>query len=231
MTLIEVIDVARQILNEPLDSSRVYPDNSSGFWNDDLLQNYFNLTQQEVQQELVQTFEDYFITDTTLNISAGQNRYAVPSDFLKMRRMEDIRNGGTPREILPTRLNLPNQAFGFNISSGGGFGHGYHIEADSIVFDNTPSFTDDSAVRLYYIKRLADVTAASDTSEIPDEHHRVLVWGVVKHALYQQQSENNFALVEFEKHLSRMNRQAETRQVQRPRKVVRRKTDHDGGVA
>lgn len=218
MTLIEVIDAARSILNEPLDSARSFPDNTSGFWTDNILMTYHNMVQQEIQQELIQTFEDFFVTQTNISIVNGTAEYNLPSDFVKLRRVEDIRQS-PPAEILPVSLNHREvQEDGYLASAGEGR---YYLRGTQIVLTDTPAFTNASAVRLHYIKRLADVTASTSTSEIPTEHHRLLIWGIVKLALHQQQSDTGMAEREYERHIARMKQQAEDRQLQRPRKVVR----------
>jgi hypothetical protein len=223
MTLVEVIDAARDILNEPLSSGRSFPDNSSGFWRDTTLQGYHNLAQVEVAQEIIQTFEDHFITDSFLNISAGVNRYGLPSTFVKMRRVEDLRGGG-PIEIMPVRLNEGGYYTPLGSINDVGLQAGYHLEGSSIVFEGTPTYTQNSSVRIWFIKNAPDVTAGTNSSELPTEAHRALVWGICKYAMHQQQADNNFAAIEFEKHIRKIKEQAENRQVQTPRRVyIRRK--------
>jgi len=221
VTLIEVIDASRAILNEPLDSSRTFPDNTSSFWGDTILTTYHNLIQSEIQNDVIQGFEDYFMTEAFLNISAGTVEYDLPTNFVKMRRVEDVRDANRAPEIIPITLNDKNNRPTSFIVSGTFVNSGYFIKGNSLVFTDTPTRTQDSAIKLWYIKNLADVTAATATSEIPPEHHQILVWGVVKYALQQQQSDNNFAVGEYEKQLNKMRKQVEQRQIQRPRQVKR----------
>lgn len=230
MTLIEVIDAARAIMNEPLDSTRVFPDNSSSFWTDGVLSRYFNMVQQETYNEIVQTFEDYFATDTSVDIVSGTTQYALPANFNKMRRVEDITAEKTTYEIVPISMNDKESSGRRSFLSGTYTPGGYYIKGDNIVFSDTPTITQNSAVRMHYIKTLTDLTAASSVSELPTEHHPILIWGTVKIALNQQQSDNNFAVVEYEKLLSKMRRQVENRQVQRPRAVKRVRGRRNNGI-
>lgn len=220
MTTIETIDSARNLLNESLDTARTFPDNTSSFWTDAVLLNYFNIVQQEVAAEIVQTFEDFFITQTTISISAGVAAYSLPADFLKMRRVEDIRNSN-PIVIEPMGLNEKDATRIFALGSPQSVGQGYYIAGTSIIFDATPTYSQPDSMKLHYTKRLADSTAASSISEIPVEWHRVMVWGIVKMALFQQQSDNSLASAEYEKLITRMKSQAEDRQTQKPRSVKR----------
>lgn len=225
MTLIEVIDAARSILNEPLSACRTFPDNSSGFWGDGTLQTYHNLVQNEIAQEIVQTFEDYFLTDTTLNISAGVARYTLPTNFNKMRKVEHV-NGERPITVFPIGLNDLN--INSDFVSGTFYGDGYRLEGNSIVLENTPTTTINSGVRLVYEKSIPDITASTDSSQLPNFTHRGLVWGIVKYALNQMQADNNFAIDEYEKCITKYKAQLEDRQVQTPRRVKIRKSTMGG---
>jgi len=220
MTLLQVIDTARALVNEPLSAGRTFPDNTSSFWTDSILIDYFNVIQQDVSLEVMQSFEDYFLTQTTLNISANVTEYTLPTDFVKIRRVEDIRGSINPVEIRPVTLN--DKAAGnriFTEVSGIFVGGGYYIKGDTIVFTQTPATTEDSSIRVYYVKSLADISAGSSISEIPTEHHRVLVWGMVKYMLFQQQSDTTKADEEYQRLLIKLRMQAENRQIQRPRRV------------
>lgn len=216
MTLVEVIDAARSILNEPLTSGRTFPDNSSGFWGDTTLQTYHNLVQNEIAQEIVQTFEDYFVTDTTLNISAGVARYTLPTNFNKMRRVEYV-NADRPTPVFPIGMN--EYRADNNLHIGTNIGDGYRLEGNSIILDSTPTTTINSGVRLIFEKSVPDVTASTDSSQLPTFTHRALVWGIVKYALHQMQADNNFASEEYEKCIIKYKSQLENRQVQTPRRV------------
>lgn len=222
MTLIQVIDNARNILNEPLSSCRTFPDDTSNFYLDSVMVNYANIVQQEVGNELIQTYEDFFLTSTDLNISANVAAYTLPTRFVKMRRVEDLRSTNDPVEIYPTTLNEKNNNSAFynrqNLSGTYWVG-GYYLNGNNITFTDTPTFTQNSSVRLHYIATPYDLCAASDVSDIPAEHHKVLVWGLVKYALWQRQADTTLADLEFEKQLVKMKQQAEDRQIQKPRKV------------
>lgn len=216
MTLIEAIDAARYLLNEPLESTRTFPDNTSSFWTDAVLRTYFNLVQEEVQNEIIQVFEDYFVTQTYVNVVNGTAEYTIPSGCVKVRRVEDNRDVADPVEITPVTLN--NRGTRTSILKEDK-GH-YYLRGNQIVLTDTPTYTNASAIRLHYVKKLGDLSASTEVSEIPVEYHRVFTWGIVKHALFQQQSDTTVANAEFEKQLLKIRQQAENRQIQRPRRVV-----------
>lgn len=220
MTLIEVIDAARLILNEPLDTARSFPDNTSSFWTDGTLTTYHNLVQSEIQNELIQVYENLFVTQTTINFVAGSGDYVLPSDFIQMIRVEDLRNTPTdPTEIVPISISDRGAKSTPLTIINNGVNDGYYFVGSKIHFDVTPTMTQGSAVRMFYVQRITDVTASTGVSDIPREYHQLLVWGIVKYALLQQQADTSKADVEYEKLIAKMRKQAEDRQVQRPRKV------------
>lgn len=219
MTLVQTIDVARDLLNEPLSAGRTFPDDTSSYWADSTLMTYHNIIQQEIASEMQMVNEDYFITSTSISIVAGTAAYNLPSDFVEMRLVEDVRTS-TPKEIYPTTLNDRQGGDAFFVS-GTFHGASYYIRGTQIVFDETPTYTQASAVTLHYIKRIPDVSAGSDSSEIPAQYHRVVSYGIAMMGLYQQQSENNFAKDEYQKGLVKLREYADKRQTQMSRKVKR----------
>ncbi len=223
MTLIEAIDAARGLINEPLDSARSFPDNTSSFWTDTILMTYFNMIQEEVQDEIIQADEDYFVTGAFLSIVNGTSEYPVPSGTIKVVRVEDARGSGKPIPISPTTMNNQDDIGGIDgLSSTYPFGGGgYYLRGNQIVLTDTPDYTDASAIRVYISRKLADVTAASSVSEIPVQFHRVFVWGIVKMALFSQQSDpnSNRGESQFDKIMAKIVKNVEDRQVQTPRRV------------
>ena len=225
MTLVEVIDAARNILNEQVQISltaRSFPDNTSSFFRDADLVTFHNLIAREVQGELITVHEDYFLTQTALNVVNGCATYALPSNFLKMRRVEDVRTSDSV-EITPITLNDKDRRYGNIFSSNSLFQNSYYIQGDTLILDRTPTYTQNSALKFHYIKRSTDITAGSDSSDIPQEYERVVIWGIVKLALFKQQTPNEVATAEYEKGLRKIREYAEGRQMQRSRYVKTRK--------
>jgi len=221
MTLIEVIDTARSLLSEPLDSARSFPDNSSGFWADNAFTDYFNLVQEEIQNEIIQTYEDYFLTQTFLNVTDGCASYLLPSAVIKVRLLEDVRGDGDGVPIEPVTITnrANNNNTGFVLSSASFREQGYYLRGSELILTNTPNFTDASALQLHFVKRMTRVSAATGTSELPAEHHGTLVWGIVKYAQFQQQADTTLAEAEYQRRKRDLKKFAENRQIQKPRRV------------
>lgn len=222
MTIIEIIDSARNLLSEPLDSTRTFPDDTTSYWTDTEMLGFFNMVQQEVQQVIVSVFEDYFVTQTSINIVGSSTAYALPTDFLKMRRVEDARFP-EPVEIRPLTIQDKETFPNPYITQGQSYPDGYYLMGNQFVLTDPPNYTQQSAITFYYVKRLADFTTSqsTQTSEIPGEFHMTLVWGIVKYCLFKQQTPNDYATKEYDRGLNNIVKFAESRQIQRPRKVKR----------
>ena len=230
MTNIEVIDLAREILNEDLESSRAFPDNTSSFFKDTTLVRYFNQAQQELGRTVIQSFENYFVTESTINVSAGNDTYALPSTFIKMLRVEDVRNSTAPLEIYPISLN-EKEGYRFEfpqITSATGEPSRYIIKGQSLMLRPIPNYSQQSGISLWYEKRILNMTAntasngATGVSEIPIEFHEALAWGMCIKMAIQQQSDPSIYQAEFLRIKEDMKKELELRQVQLPRKVKER---------
>ena len=103
---------------------------------------------------------------------------------------------------------------------------GFAIKGNSLVLSPKPNTNATDALKLYYVKTLANITSASSIYGIPTEYHEIIVWGVVRRAMFQQQSTSeSYAIAndEYRRLLAEMRKGLENRQIQRPRSVRRRK--------
>ena len=106
-TVVQIIDTARALINEPLESGRTFPDDTSSFFADSTLLKFFNTVQQEIANNIIDADENYFLTSTFLNITDGCSTYDLPSGTIKIKRVEDVRAGSSnlPTEIRPVTIN------------------------------------------------------------------------------------------------------------------------------
>jgi hypothetical protein len=228
MTVIETIDLARDLLNEPLASGRSFPDDSSSFYEDSTLLGYFNREQQILQNILVQSHEHFFVTSTSIDIVADTDEYSLASGVMKLVRVEWI--GGTnqdPIEIMPMSFNEKELHQGLKIGvTAVGDVRTYAIKGDSLLLRPKPKSTQASGVKYYYVQRLPDLASGTSTSPIPPEFHEAISWGIYKRSLIQQEASAEsvtVALAEYNRLISEVRQWAENRQIQRPRFVKRRK--------
>ena len=77
------------------------------YWLDDLNYGYFtptqvqrwiNNAQYEVQKLLLQAHENYYLTVVQTTMVVGQTDYVLPTDFMKLHRLEIVLSGTIPNE-------------------------------------------------------------------------------------------------------------------------------------
>lgn len=228
MTVLEIIDNARKILKDQLPSTRTFPDDSSSFFQDTEMVQWLNWTQYEVQNKLVQTFENWFVTSTSISLVDGTEEYNLPCACLKVVRVEDNEASNAPIELLPISFNDKDKYLypaEYQYSQHGDVAC-YAIKGNRFVFRPRPTRSTNNTIKVYYCRRADYINTATACSIIPDEYHELLVWGVVENGMIKQEATAEaMAMV-----LGRRNRlvadlitTGENRQIQRSRKVKRKK--------
>jgi len=232
MTNLQVIDASRTILKDVLSSGRTFPDNTSSFYTDSEMLDWLHWVQWDMQQVLIQTFENWFITSTSVSLVAGTSEYPMPTDAagkpnsIKVLRLEDTDNPTNPLEIYPISFNDKEY---FNspletIVTALGNVRSYAIKGNRFLVRPRPNVG--GSIKVYYSRRISSFDSASSISEIPEEYHEGLVLGVIKRGLVKGEATAEaltFATSEYSRFKNRMKTTAEHRQVQRPRYVKRRK--------
>lgn len=224
VTTIQTIDFARALLNETLSSARSFPDDSSSFFQDTILLNYLNRSQEELANEMIQSFENYFVTSTTIDLTNGTEEYSLHTSVIKIVRMEW---NDTGREISPISLNDKDDLYSIytGVTSANEV-KAYAIKGDSVIFKPTPGSTKASAIKYFYVQKPTILTASSDVSIIPSQYHELMGWSVYKKALFQQEGNAdaiNLADREYQRLLRNFRQWIEQRQIQSSRRVKRRK--------
>lgn len=156
-------------------------------WTDAELLVYFNHAQEWLVDVIENVNGDYFVTSANLNTTAATASIALPSDFRKLKRLEYI-NGNTSHNNAPVIWPIRWQDkiglwYWWNITaSSTGTPLYYYFQGSNLMLYPVPSSSVTNAIRIWYCKRLPDVTT-STSSEIPAEWHRLLVQKAALQAL------------------------------------------------
>lgn len=224
MTVLQIVDTCRAYLQEPLNTARTFPDNTSSFWKDDDMIVYLNLEQHAVANKMNEAGEHFFVTATTIDLVAGTREYSLPDDSVKIIRVESYRDSSSPVEIYPVSFN-DTARIATRVSSAGE-PNTYSLLGQQIVLSPRPEQTQASGVNITYVYKVPEFISASSISHIPLEFHEILVWGIVKKCLFQQEGTGEAlvaASTEYNRLMRDMSKQIEKRQAQRPRRVKRRR--------
>lgn len=146
-------------------------DEAGGYFTDADLLRFINQSQQETQKRLVMSGNNWYTKIDTSNTTVlNQANYSLPSDFLKMQRIEVVTNPGTTENRYTlSSVTLNQKDMGYQDSDS----LSYYL-VKSTLYLAPPPKTAGRTLRLYYVYRIADVANDSDTPDVPVEFHEYL---------------------------------------------------------
>lgn len=189
-----------------------------------------NFAQQDVAKEIVHTYEDYFEKQADLNPAgggtvAGTELYALPSDFLKFKRIERTDTG----LVLPAiDLNEKYAAPLAPLTGSAVFGPlSFYVTGNSLGLTPVPQSV--IPIRLFYVYRLTDMDLITNPiSDIPAEHHDMMSVRASIDMFIKDESDTSALEQRWNFLLDQMHRTLRQRQVQQPKSV--RRVSTGGGV-
>ena len=143
-----------------------------------------NIYFKKLVQAIVDTNEDFFGEYSTFNLVANQREYLLPTDILKIKRLEVTYDGtnwytGVPmiEHSIGTAIDDSNATVVDANYSQSGFQ--YHVYDASVFLYPKPTSAVTAGGKLYYIKRQSDLAADSVESviTIPKEFHSLISLG------------------------------------------------------
>lgn len=212
-------------------SVRHYLDESTeADWLDSDLNRIINGQYQRVVTAVMETFENYYITEATTDTDANVQEYQLPDDFFKMRRVEinyDINNHPTgfvralPIDLDVIRGSISNT----NLGAGSFSSPVYYIQGNVIGFIPIPDKVGDEAIKIWYIKQIPDLSEDSDTINIPypDRYYGIIAKAAAAEALRKGQQESVEAKRledEAQADIDRMKRELEDRIAEESKYVI-----------
>ena len=212
VTLIKIRTNVRTFLDEV----------SEADWTNTELDYFINQAYHEVASSVMETFEDYYMSVPTFSDSVeDQQEYVLPTDFHKIRRVEinyDTTNDDSnyqralPSNIDEVRGRLENTDF----LIGNSRNPVYYLVGDRIGFLPILNENGTDAIKILYIKEIADMDEDTDEIDIPypERYYKLIVLRATADALRKGQQESVEADkldVKFEKGLEKMKRELEDR--------------------
>lgn len=203
-------------------------------WLDDLEAGYFTRPQikrwinnglRELQKQLIQANESYYLRCQTTACVANQAAYQLPSDFYKLRLLEYCPSGTGYQVTDPWYMLLPKTMVEIiTVSQGPGAPSVYYLKKNCIVLKAVPDRT--YPLRLTYDYQVSLMTSDSEVPDAPVDYHEYIavlatIDGLLKDGRESAQfNEKKKAYVEL------MRANMEQRQIDQPRHVVC--TEDDG---
>lgn len=222
-----------KIMQNAIDQTRSYLDESSAAdWTSPEVNREVNAGYQRIITAVLETFENYYVTSYTAASVNGQQEYALPTDFLKMRRVEvnyepnttgSVRQRAYPMDIDQVRRDLAVTTLGPSILRN----PGYYIVGNNIGFIPIPtvSSTGTDAIKIWYVQYQSDLSATTDVINIPypDRFYSSIAKYAAAQLLRKGQQEELAArqlMDEFNNDLLEMKRQLEDRIEEETKSVI-----------
>lgn len=134
------------------------------------LTRYANQMLRECQKLLIQSGNNWYVQiDATQSTVINQANYTLPSDFLKINRLELVQNPGT-NETRYAVQNIPlaqkdSIAYDSDVAA-------FYILKNTLYLTPVPQTV--KTIRFYYTYRVAEMTSDSDTPDLPTEFQEYL---------------------------------------------------------
>lgn len=206
-------------------------------WLDDLNAGYFTLPQvkvwlnnalRELQKQLIQAGENWYLTCATTSLVANQDCYSLPSDFLKEHRLRVMISGtisslntATLQTILPATPMQSNY-----IQVGPGTPAIYFLKKNCVVLKPVPDTA--KTLVLDYSYRVSDMVYDNETPDAPSQYHEYLAVLAACDGFLKDGRDPSPFLEKRNTYLALMKQDAKNRNVDVPR-MVRTLADDDYG--
>lgn len=148
---------------------------AKSFWSDDLIKQTFNAHYRKRCSELIMAFEGYFTVVATRDTVAEQSRYAWPSNFERLLKLEIVRSDGRTIPLeRKERHYFPNNA---PSNSGDSYMPSYRSIGSGFVLEPAPTAAMSGQIRMEYVSTPVELTADGDQlhSDFPSMLDELLV--------------------------------------------------------
>lgn len=179
---------------------------------------FINNAQREVQKQLLQAGELWYAQPVQTVTVASQNTYVLPSDFLKLHRLEVVTSGTPPNESVQTieKVTLNEQD---RLSPGIGTPEGHEVLQNILYIWPAPNASL-QPLRLWYSALVADMVSSTDTPNVPVQYQEYIAILATIDCFLKDQRDPGPWLEKKNYYLELMKQDAEARQQGSPRRVV-----------
>lgn len=204
------------------------------YWLDDLNAGYFtpvqvnlwlNNAQRECQKQLLQAGQNYYLKPSQTSTVSGQADYVLPSDFLKLHRLELVLSGTGTNEarsqLAQFTLNQQNQ-----VSTSTGTPEVYILKKNRITLYPVPDSI--KTLKIHYSTRVADMVNDSDVPDVPEEFEEYLSILAAIDGLVKDNRQSATLAAKFQMYAKRFEVMANDRKQDRSRYVICR-DEYAGG--
>ena len=162
---------------------------SKSFWSDDLIKQVFNASYRKRCADLIMAFEGYFTVVATRDTVANQERYAWPTNFERLLKLELVRSDG---RTIPIQRQERHYA-GKSAPSGSGDSYypSYRSIGSGFVLEPAPTVATSGQIRMEYATTPTELTADNDQlhSDFPKMLDEIIVLDTAVALFDQEQAQ------------------------------------------
>lgn len=178
---------------------------------------WLNNAQREVQKQLIQSGENYYVQKVSSTMVVDSDSYALPSDFLKCHKLEIVISGtGTSQVrsmLVPVTLVQLDQ-----VSMTTGTPRAYIIKKNCFTARPIPDNT--YQMHLQYSYRVGDMTLDADLPDVPIQYHEYIAVVAALDGFIKDGRDMSQLLAKKESYRELMKQDSQERRVDNPRTVV-----------
>ena len=201
------------------------------YWVDDVNFGYFtevqvtrflNQAQREVQKQLIQSGELYYLKCQETTMVADQQDYVVPTDIVMTHRMEIVLSGTAPNEnkqaVTPMTLNQQDL---LGYSTGTPVAYVYKKNRFALFPIPDTGLT----LRIYYSYRVVDMTLDADIPDVPEDYQEYIAVLATIDGFIKDDRNNKNIMEKRDHYVKLLKEAAQIRTADQPRSVVVTGTD------
>uniref|UniRef100_A0A6M3X877 Uncharacterized protein n=1 Tax=viral metagenome TaxID=1070528 RepID=A0A6M3X877_9ZZZZ len=193
MTFDEIKTAVRELLGEPVADQ----------WSDTQVARYINYAASEIWRELMRRADHEWgwTSGSAISIVSGTQEYSLPSDMLLFRAIERV-NIDDPYFL--SRVRIQDRGKFTSISaSGSSYPSRFYLRPPSYFgLAPKPTASIASALKVWYVPVATEMSLSADEPEIPEQHHRLIVFRAAIMARRAQEQNPGGLISEFKEGLA-----------------------------
>ena len=192
-------------------------DSAGGYFTSSQVNTWLNTAQRQVQMELIQAGENWYMKPAETTTVASQADYVLPSDFLVEHRLEVVLDGtGVNENRQPLKPITTNQQDGISIQLAPPTN--YYIKKDRVTLSPTPDKA--YTLRIYYSPIISDMGSDSDSPDVPPQFHEYVALLAAFNGFIKDDRVPNTLLAKEEEFLKLLKQMSVERTQDQSRQVV-----------
>lgn len=209
--------------------------NQVAYWLDDLNFTYFtqtqvnrwiNQAQREVQKRLIHAGEQFYTVVASTSTVVNQQDYILPTDFLKLNRLELILSGTVPNEVAVKLEGITMNQKDLLMDNNSSTPSGYFFKKNRLVLCPIPDAV--YTMKLWYTYKVVDLVQDTDIPDVPEQFHEFITLLAAKDGFIKDSRDPSNLNAKIEMYEKWLLRDAEERAEDAPRQVVVTTTDIGG---